>query len=106
MNKEDLNKIMNCECLQYIIDNDSQKHSREEDRFGLKIIEKSNDKGEIIFECFTSYRHKRINNKNIIMDRNQKDYCGIPFFYCPICGTKTKSNAIGSFYERFIVNTN
>lgn len=105
MNKEKLNTIMNCECLQSIVDNDSEKHSREEERHGIKVIESSND-GEIVFECFTSYRRKIINkNQNrIIGDRNQKDYCGIPFLYCPICGTKTKNNVYKeSFYAQFQV---
>lgn len=108
MNKEKLNTIMNCECLQSIIENDSQKHSREEERLGTKVIESSNDNGEIIFECFTSYRRKIINNNNqIVVDRNQKDYCGIPFLYCPICGTKTKNNVYKeSFYAQFQVCVN
>ena len=103
MNKEKLNDIMNCECLQTIIANDSKKHTIEENRGGIKTIQTSNECGEIIFECFTSYKNKVFDSKNnLVIDRNEKDTCGIPFLYCPICGTKTKHDIPKeSFYEKF-----
>ena len=99
MNKEKLNEIMNCGCLQSIIENDKKKHTMNVERFGEKIFQTPNDCSEIIFECFTSYRNKYIDSRNyVIKDRTEKDYCGVPFLYCPICGTKSKHNTPEDIY--------
>ena len=102
MNKEKLNEIMNCECLQSIIENDNEKYSMEEERFGEKNIFTSNS-NTIIFECVTSYNHKQFDSKKqIVKDKNEKNYCGIPFLFCPICGVKTKINIPkNNFYAQF-----
>jgi hypothetical protein len=104
MKIEKLNDIMNCQCLQSIINNDRNKHTIESERFGCKTIQTPNENSEIIFECLTSYRSKSINlNTNRTeKDRNEQDYCGVPFIYCPICGCKTKLDIpTESFYAQF-----
>lgn len=103
MIKEKLNEIMNCECLQSIIENDKKKHTMNISRFGENTIQEPNDCSEIIFECFTSYRSKYIDSKNYVTkNRTEKDYSGVPFLYCPICGTKTKHDIPeDSYYHQF-----
>jgi len=104
MNKERLNEIMNCKCLQSIIEQDEKKHTMDEERFDTRIIHNAKGNGLIIFECFTPYRRKMINLKTDIteIDRNEKDFCGVPFLYCPICGSKTKHEiSTESFYAQF-----
>jgi hypothetical protein len=103
MNKEKLNEIMNCECLQSVIENDKNKHTIEYvDHGGVKTTKISND-SKIIFECVTSYRVKKIDNRNyIIKNRNEEEFCGIPFLYCPICGSRTKLDIPKkTFYDQF-----
>lgn len=103
MDKEKLNKIMNCDCLQSIIENDKKKHTMNVERFGEKIVQEPNDCSAIIFQCFTSYRSKYFNSRGYMTkDRTEKDYCGILFLYCPICGTKTKLGiSEDSYYHQF-----
>jgi hypothetical protein len=104
MNKEKLNEIMNCQCLQSIIENDKNKHTVDEDRMdGCKTIQTPNEHSQIIFKCLTSYRTQVIDNINrIIKDRNEQDCCGIPFLHCPICGTKTNLDIPKeSYYTQF-----
>jgi len=104
MNNEKLNEIMNCKCLQSIIIQDEKKHTMNEDRLDTRTIQEPNGNGQIIFECFTSFRNKKINLKThrTEIDRNEKDFCGVPFLYCPICGIKTKHEIpTESFYAQF-----
>jgi len=104
MDKLKLNEIMNCKCLQSIIEQDEKKHTMDEERFDTRTIQNPNGNGVIIFECFTSFRNKRINLKTQIteIDRNEKGFCGVPFLYCPICGSKTKHEIpTESFYAQF-----
>ena len=105
MKKERINEIMNCECLQKIIDNDNEKHSKEtESFFGLRTIKKSHERSNILFGCSTYYKVKVIDTEKHITlkDRNDEDFCDIPFLYCPICGTKTKHNITKeSYYAQF-----
>jgi hypothetical protein len=102
MDSKKLNKIMNCNCLQHIIENDKNKHTLESIRFNEKNIQEALG-GRIILQCLTRYRsiNTNLENNRILKDRQEDDYCGIPFFYCPICGTKTKENTIeGDFYHK------
>ena len=110
MNKEELDNIMNCKCLQSIIENDKNSHNRQESitRYEeeLTIIETPIDKGEIIFNCFTIYRRESIRTNEmqsrLISSLRKEDEKSIPLFYCPICSTKTKHTITqDSFYYQF-----
>ena len=102
MNKQRLNEVMNCQCLQSIIETDKKKYTFEDDNLGQKTTCKANDNSKIIFECYTSFHKTVISNDRTKFDRKQEDYCGIPFFYCPVCGTKTKLNIRNnSYYSQF-----
>jgi hypothetical protein len=58
MNTEQLNDIMNCDCLQNIIENDKKRYTYTEDRFGCKATLSTND-GFINFNTIISYRVKK-----------------------------------------------
>ncbi len=104
MNKERLNEIMNCKCLQSIIENDNT--GRDEQWMGLRTIVVPYDKyvSPITFECSTSYRRTVIDleTNRTTYDRDEQKSCGIPFLYCPICGSRSKHEIPkDSFYYKF-----
>ena len=108
MNIENLNKRMNCECLQCIIRKDDKRFTFDREERGIRYISKSNERGTINLFSDVSYRIKKINMKNgnilrendgyntnmkighVFMDRNESEKISIPFLFCPICGTKSK----------------
>ena len=103
MNLEKLNEIMNCECLQCIIKNDEDKHNIDNEYLDEKVIQNSLDV-DIIFSSHMVYQNTKIDKKtnHIKIDRQERDFCDIPFFYCPICGKKSKYNiSYSSFYYKF-----
>lgn len=104
MRKEQLNKTMNCECLQSIIKNDEDGHLVDSKQCGSQIIKTPNrESSEVIFKTFVSYHHKIIDSSNnISKDKVEPYYCSIPFLFCPICGTKSKQDIPeNSFYFKF-----
>jgi hypothetical protein len=104
MNKESIDKIMNCQCLQSVIENDQKKHTvTDECHDGTTFIQTATDKSLIIFNCLTFYRKKVVDKfGRASLDRLEDEHCNIPFLHCPICGTKTKHNIPEeSFYHQF-----
>ncbi len=102
MKIEKINETMNCKCLQKIIENDKVKHTFSKDEHGIKTTQTA-ESVHIIFECITNFRIKKNSIKNdSLVNKNDEEQCGIPFFYCPLCGTKTKNNIPESgFYSQF-----
>ena len=100
MNKEDLDKIMNCKCLQFIIENDKESHNLSQTKYGESLKETPIDKSEITFNCTTLFKKEVVSKHNeTIINRTEKNHRNIPLFYCPICSTKTKHTIIqDSFY--------
>jgi hypothetical protein len=111
MNKDDINGLMNCQCLQGIIQNDMSRHTfedkddcnrgfREPKLFHRQTAE---DRSHVLqATCLTFYRDERFEKGRAYIDRVDKEYSNIPFLYCPICGTKTKHNIPEeSFYHQF-----
>ena len=95
MNKEDLDKIMNCKCLQSIIENDKESHNLSQTRYegDSTLKETPIDKSEITFNCTTLFKKEVVSTKGkTIINRTEKYHRNIPLFYCPICSTKTKHN--------------
>ena len=103
MNIEELNNLMNCICLQSVIQNDIKKFTTIEESNNIQYKYVASEKTNIIFECLTVYRHSitNLNTGSIVKNKDERDCCNIPFLYCPICGTKTK-NIIedNSFYAK------
>lgn len=103
MNTEQLNKLMNCICLQSVIKNDIKKFTTTEELNNIQYKYVASENSAIIFHCMTIYRNTitNLNTGNLVKNRAEKDCCNIPFLYCPICGTKTK-NIIedNSFYSK------
>lgn len=110
MNKYDINGIMNCQCLQGIIQNDMSKHTfedKDECNRGLEELklfhrQTAKDCSQIQLTCITFYRDEKFDKGRAYIDRMDKDECNIPFLYCPVCGTKTKHDIPEeSFYHQF-----
>lgn len=106
MKIEKLNEIMNCECLQSIIEHDKKTHTIENEILGgYKIIQTPyDDCSRIILECLTSYRSIGINFNTGRKEQDipEHDHSTLPILYCPICGCKTKHNIpTESFYSQF-----
>jgi hypothetical protein len=122
MNIEKLNEIMNCDCLQKIIENDLQKcnylgstsllgvhrkdYKKAMENGRISILELKPVNCEIYFDTRINYRKilTPIIKNHITCDtginKMVEEYCGVPFLYCPICGTKTKS-IVNGFYSKF-----
>jgi uncharacterized protein YqeY len=97
MTKEHLNTIMNCLCLQTIIDNDNNLYDRTDELFGTRYIYKHIDT-KIIFKSVSEFRHTQIRNNRIEKDKKDYTYSGIPFIFCPICGKRTNA-IINTYYK-------
>ncbi len=101
---------MNCNCLQNIIQSDKNNHTRELIVVMPGTIIPSHQKniqkavgGGILFQGYTNYRSTIINleKNHTIIDRQEEYSTTLPFFHCPICGTKTKNNVTeGEFYHK------
>lgn len=106
MNKDKLDQIMNCNCLQSIIEHDKNANTFDnKNKNGHVHSKKADDTGEIILESLVSYQHKIIGTYNIsIKDRMEHENKSIPFLYCPLCGTKSKHDIpVDSWYFKFQV---
>lgn len=80
MKIETINEIMNCNCLQKIIENDKVKHTFSKDEHGIKTIQIA-ESAHIIFECVTYFRIKKNSIKNdSLVNKNDEEQCGIPLF--------------------------
>lgn len=105
MNKEELDNIMNCKCLQSIIENDKESHNYSQTRYkgDSTFKETPIDKSELSFNCTTSFKKEVVNTHGeTIINRIEKGSKNIPLFYCPICSTKTKHTITqDSFYYQF-----
>ena len=96
MKKEKINNVMNCNCLQDIIEYDENS---------LISITTKPLKSEIIFEIIGLYRETICERETIVKDRNEECGKSVPFLFCPICGMKSKLNIPkGSFYRKFQKN--
>ena len=72
-----------------------RKQAPDENSGDETFINTAIDKSVISFDCLTFYRKQLVNKfGHCTIDKTQKEYCNIPFLYCPICGTKTKQNII------------
>jgi hypothetical protein len=108
MNKKQLNETMNCECLQCILEERKNAYTNEKEEFDRTITEIAYDNGDISLECYMGYFQKIVAKKHSKMgvkynelesQRNERYLNSIPFFYCPICGCKTKIDVNkSSFY--------
>lgn len=86
---ERLNSKMNCNCLQSIIENDRGKHNVDETQLGRKIVQKTLGV-EIFFGTIMAYTNLQWCHVDGMITVREKDCCGIPLFFCSICGKKTK----------------
>jgi hypothetical protein len=87
------NEIMNCQCFQRITENDLKKHSTTQQRHDGSTVTETANKNQINLISSTTYRKKVISNHNkVVIDLSLTDNCGIPIYYCPICGTPTVNN--------------
>lgn len=104
MKKENLNNTMNCNCLQSILDYESDRHTVVESLYDFQSIEKSTDNGQIFFIYRIPYTRRVIRKDGrFTIDETHKfrDSDVIPIFFCPICGKKTKINVMeGDFYYK------
>lgn len=69
-----------------------------------KHIQDPKDTSKIIHTCITNYRFQQIKDfgkfgQHKVYDRNESDEFNIPYFFCPICGTKT-NNQINEYYNK------
>ena len=100
MTKDHLNTIMNCQCLQTIIDNDNNLYNRTDEHFKTKYFY-NHINTEIIFKSVSIFRKTHITNNRVEIDKKDCAHSGIPFIFCPICGKRTNA-FINKYYEKFI----
>ncbi len=92
MNNDQLNKIMNCNCLQSVIKNDEKRYTMVDTRGGYNIAYKVTGQTKIQVGCDVKYTR----NGN-----PAEHFLTIAVLFCPICGEKTKHTVEkGSFYEQ------